>query len=65
MYIESSKMLDIENNKQKAQNALDKAQFLSDSDKEIFQYFLKADENDQSKEAKDKRKEAKEDAEKN
>merc|ERR1712098_449964 len=53
-YIESSKMLDIEDNKEKAQNALDRAKFLSDSEKEIFKDFLDADDNDQSEEGKKK-----------
>ena len=61
-YIKSAEMLDIENNKQKAQDALDRAIFLSDSDKEKFQNFIDANENDQTEEGIKEREEAKEKA---
>merc|ERR1712066_965927 len=59
-YIKSAKMLDIVNNKEKAQNALDRAIFLSDYDKETLKNCIDAKENDQTEEGIKERKEAKE-----
>jgi len=62
-YIQSANMLDVENHKEKARNALERSNFLSDSEKEILQDFLKENEDPQTEEEKKNREQAKKKAE--